>query len=124
MRGDGTARDVTTGLLWSKEGPSSVTWEQAKGYCEKLGEGWRLPTVDELRGVVDTSVSWGPKTQLPGTYEWAWYWSSEQSYRGENVGPDRAFYAFFTIGIVNHLDVGYRNGVTRARCVRQGDGVD
>jgi len=26
-----------------------MTWEEAKKACEKLGDGWRLPTIEELQ---------------------------------------------------------------------------
>jgi hypothetical protein len=25
-----------------------MTWDEAQSYCDKLGDGWRLPTKDEL----------------------------------------------------------------------------
>ena len=80
--------------------------------------------MEELLGVVDRSVQWEPKTKLPGTYKYAWYWSSEQSYREENVGPGRTFVVYFYNGAVGHLDVGLYVVGSRARCVRESDGVD
>lgn len=63
-----TVKDKTTGLTWQKRDSSlegvvadntnggRVTWAEAAGYCAKLtvaGGGWRLPTVDEAKVLVD-----------------------------------------------------------------------
>ena len=56
--GDGTVTDTSTGLRWQQAG-SNKTWEQALAYCEGLDisgyTDWRLPTIKELRGLVDFS---------------------------------------------------------------------
>lgn len=38
-----------------KVGP--MTWYEAQNYCKSLGEGWRLPTIDELRAWLDMGVN-------------------------------------------------------------------
>jgi hypothetical protein len=57
--GDGTVTDISTGLMWQKSSSSDKTWEQALAYCEGLNLGtntdWRLPTIKELRSLVDYS---------------------------------------------------------------------
>jgi formylglycine-generating enzyme required for sulfatase activity len=41
-----------TGLRWTKkDNGQDINWADAKSYCAKLGDGWRLPTIDELRNV-------------------------------------------------------------------------
>lgn len=69
-RGDGSVEDTFTNLLWRKcsKGLSGATcsggsfapsnWKNALGYCASLGFGpagspWRLPSVNELRTLVD-----------------------------------------------------------------------
>ena len=52
--------DRETGLVWEKSpDPELKTWEQACTHCyqkELAGrKGWRLPTIDELSSLVDTS---------------------------------------------------------------------
>ena len=52
--GDDTVTDNTTGLVWTKKTVAEdVTHEQAMAAVAALGEGWRLPTVQELFGLVD-----------------------------------------------------------------------
>ena len=52
--GDDTVTDNTTGLVWTKKTiAEDVTHEQAVAAVAALGEGWRLPTVQELFGLVD-----------------------------------------------------------------------
>ena len=59
--GDGTITDNTTFLVWQKsENSSEYTWYLATGTYERnqnplsenvCGDGWRLPTIDELDGL-------------------------------------------------------------------------
>ena len=78
--GDGTVTDTSTGLMWQQAVSSNKTWEQALAYCEGLDLGgytdWRLPSVRELRSLVDTSrfnpainTSYFPDTAA------SWFWS-------------------------------------------------
>lgn len=43
-------------LQWSEKAPNSMSWDEAKQYCENLDEGghkdWRLPNIDELRTLI------------------------------------------------------------------------
>ncbi|EPR39985.1 serine/threonine protein kinase [Desulfovibrio sp. X2] len=56
----GTVLDRTTGLCWQQSGSHRpLDWAAARAYCSRLNErrfagrtGWRLPTVDELAGIV------------------------------------------------------------------------
>lgn len=57
-----TWTDPATGLMWAKKDfGSDVSWEQASDYCTKLQlagyNDWRLPTIEELEGIYDSSVS-------------------------------------------------------------------
>jgi hypothetical protein len=79
---DGTVTDTSTGLMWRQTHSSSaMTWEQALAYCEDMNfagyTDWRLPTIKELRSLVDYS-RYNPAidtTYFPNTAAW-WYWSS------------------------------------------------
>ena len=79
---DGTVTDISTGLMWQQAGSSNeMTWEQALAYCEDMNfagyTDWRLPTIKELRSLVDYSrysptidTTYFPNTAASG------YWSS------------------------------------------------
>jgi len=64
---DGAAvHDRLSGLYWEQSpDPALMTWSGAVKHCENLEHankiGWRLPTVDELIGLVDPSVLGSPK---------------------------------------------------------------
>jgi len=90
-----TWTDPATGLMWTKgDNGSDVSWNQAVAYCSNLqlagSSGWRLPTIDELQGIDDPTVSaqtgfdFGAsdvhvkgKLKLTG-----WSWSSSQGSQG------------------------------------------
>ncbi len=52
--------------------PKQMTWDEANEYCKSLGEGWRLPTKDELNQMYQL------KDEIDGFGE-GWLWSSSQS---------------------------------------------
>jgi len=57
-----TWTDPATKLMWTKkDNGSEVSWSQAVDYCQNLRlEGhtdWRVPTINELTGISNTSVS-------------------------------------------------------------------
>ena len=57
--------DGATGLAWQKAAPSDKkTWSSSQSYCDNLTlgstKGWRLPSVGELRSVVDGCISVEP----------------------------------------------------------------
>lgn len=59
--GDGTVRDNLTGLVWQQGfSPSTHDRPGAAAYCVSLplaGGGWRLPTIIELRSIVDETAA-------------------------------------------------------------------
>jgi len=79
--GDGTVKDTSTGLMWQQDTAPDMTWQEALAYCEGLDLGdhtdWRLPTINELRSLVDFSRC-NPTintTYFPNTVLFN-YWSS------------------------------------------------
>jgi len=122
--GDGTVKDVVTGLVWQKGVDSGTyTWSataapgSAQAYCETLtlsGGGWRLPTSNELMSLVDyTKALPGPAINakaFPGTPS-LWFWTSTP-YAGSSSG---AWGVYFDVGSVSNGGVAL-NG--RVRCVR------
>jgi hypothetical protein len=63
-------KDSATGLTWAvKDNGSSVSPNQASGYCRSLRSGgysdWRLPTIDELEALYDSKASKPYKVKGP-----------------------------------------------------------
>lgn len=56
-------------LVAQNDFPSSMTWEQAIASCANLGNGWRLPTENELNTLYEN------KTEIGG-FASGYYWSS------------------------------------------------
>lgn len=138
---DGTVSDATTNLRWQKcsgtEAQGSIsndnshnatcsgtaeityTWANALNYCKNLtlaGKTWRLPSVNELKTIVDRGQSAVPfinQTAFPGTVALS-YWSASTSV----PGPTLAWSVPFSNGNVYYLlpktDSGY------VRCVSAG----
>jgi hypothetical protein len=56
-----TVTDYKSGLVWQRANAGKpYSWTDAEAYCSKLSlggfsSGWRLPSLDELRGIVDSS---------------------------------------------------------------------
>lgn len=86
-----TWTDPATGLMWTgKDNGSDVDWNQASAYCSNLqlagNKDWRLPTIVELDGIYDPSVSaqtvfdYGAvNVHVKGNLKLTgWYWSSAQ----------------------------------------------
>lgn len=77
-REDGTVIDNMLGVIWGATLEGRKTWTEAKQACEKLGKGWRLPTVSELFSLVDRK-KYNPAIDtniFPDTKS-SWYWTSE-----------------------------------------------
>lgn len=107
---DGNAvLDKETGLVWERSPyPAVFTWMNACANCydkEIDGrKGWRLPTIEELASLVDTTQS-GPC--LPSGHPFldvqisTFYWSSTSH------GANYAWRIRFTNGSVVHYDKNY-----------------
>jgi len=79
--GDGTATDVTTGLMWQQLETEVLNWAETLAYCEGLElagyDDWRLPNIRELSSLVDDQTK-GPSINVvffPGCRP-SPYWSS------------------------------------------------
>lgn len=73
-------------LQWAQaDNGQEIAWEDAKAYCARMGNGWRLPTIEELDGLHaaavrekqtarcgDTVCQAPPQLRLSA----AWHWSS------------------------------------------------
>lgn len=87
IHGDGTVTDTSTGLMWQQITlqwqPNTAwpfKWQEALNYCENLKlanyDDWRLPTVKELRSLVDYSRQYPAINPLVFPDTEISYWSS------------------------------------------------
>ena len=72
-------------LEWGERSKKSLTWEEAKKWCEEKGDGWRMPTRMELLEAYENKV----KGFKPDSY---WSASTYQS------GPSNAYIVDFDDG--------------------------
>jgi len=122
--GDGTISDLSTGLMWAKDGNGpgcnngeTLGWEDAVDFAEALEfagyDDWYLPEIKELETIVDYGAV-GPAinaTYFPNTQAGN-YWSSTTY--ADN--PDLAWYVGFNVGNVSG---GFKYNTCYVRCVRQ-----
>jgi hypothetical protein len=86
-----------------KDFPNVMNWNDAKEACAELGDGWRLPTKDEL------NILYNNKDKIGG-FANSYYWSSTES------GSFFAYYQYFVSGIqtYNFKDSAYYVRAIRA----------
>jgi hypothetical protein len=77
------AQDTLTNLVWQQEASgTTMSWADAQTYCSSAGAGFRLPTVKELRSIVDyATTTAGPsidRTAFPNTPS-DLFWTSSPS---------------------------------------------
>ena len=95
---NGIVKDTNTGLEW-KAGPNKNTnWNEARSWVQSLnldGGGWRMPTMDELKGLYKKGRGTHNLTSLllNTTYKYLWVWSGET----KGSAGARGFY-FFSFG--------------------------
>jgi hypothetical protein len=74
-------RDNTTGLIWAASAlPDRLKWADAQTAAAALGDGWRLPTIQELLSLVDyarsePAIDTAFFRDVPKDGCW-WFWSS------------------------------------------------
>ena len=111
-------KDSATGLTWAvKDNGSNINQTQASEYCDNLDLGgfqdWRLPTIDELEGLYDSSVSKPYKAKGPIELSEPSIWSSTTN----NSGEVWSFY--FTYGGKSVSRGSGHGNPGRALCVRR-----
>jgi hypothetical protein len=110
----GLVRDTLTRLVWQQRASDkAMKWADAQTHCSSTGSGFRLPTVKELRSIVDYGVAPpGPtidQTAFPGTPS-EWFWTSSPV-RGSS---GYAWTVSFIVGYSADFAV---DNVFRVRCV-------
>jgi len=103
-----TWTDPNTALMWAKkDNGSDVNWSQASDYCTKLQlagyNDWRLPTIEELEGIYDPSISAqaalypseDASVHVKGNLMLTgWDWSSPQEQYPRSLRPGGRFFHF------------------------------
>ncbi|NIO20111.1 MAG: DUF1566 domain-containing protein, partial [Candidatus Aenigmarchaeota archaeon] len=112
--------DKESGLVWEKS-PRTETvasWESAVTYCSD--KGMRLPTIEELAGLVDTTRQ---NPALPANHPFSnvrvqqgWYWSSTTSLDD----PGKAYFMDMSDG--QEYSFSKRGYLGLAWCVQEDDG--
>lgn len=105
--------DSETGLVWEYDYATDKDWQQAKDYCEALVyagyDDWRLPTMEELRTLVNKNLS-GPASDFPDIPATR-FWSSTTC----DEYPANAWGVNFYLGDEFNY---YKTTAYYARCVR------
>jgi hypothetical protein len=110
--------DPKTGLMWQREVDATRRgWQEARQYCAQLTvhgcSGWRLPSKDELYGLVRFSTSAGAKIDpiaFPNSPA-DWFWSGSRA----SARDDQAWSVDFNAGNTYFGDV---QDKVLTRCVR------
>ncbi len=110
VMGDEAVLDKETGLVWAQDANlynGNITWQQAIDYCRNLSiadrKGWRLPTVEELASLVDSTQT---HPCIPSGHPFinvqsatvSYYWSST-TYEGDST---RAWCVTMSSGYVGY----------------------
>ena len=121
---DEAVLDKETGLVWERSPRTQkMTWYTAifNSYTKEVGgrKGWRLPTVEELASLVDTTQS---NPTLPAGHPFLnvqldWYWSATT----DADSASRAWFVVFNDGDVLIFD---KSNDAYMWCVRGGHGYD
>lgn len=86
----GTPIKLDSLLVAQNDFPKSKSWNIAKKACSDLGEGWRLPTKNEL------NILYQNKEKIGGFISNRVYWSSTEDEKGS------AWFQVFLTGFQNH----------------------
>ena len=115
--------DRETGLVWEKSPDATgLAWGDAQYAClNKSVDGrgaWKLPSIQELRSLVDPAVTGALPAGHPFTYKRSAYWSSTTN---ANRNYQAWFVRFLTIGSPESAD---KSNMLFVWCVRGGSGGD
>ena len=98
--------------FYPNEIPEKMNWKDAMEYCKSLGEGWRLPKIEELNEIYNDYNSELRKL----TFNYPYHWSSTDNYVAGITNP------FFALGKnlnfegrIREIDKEHRYGVWPVR---------
>ncbi len=86
----GVIEDKYTGLLWLVGPDQDTGWIKAKAWAEGLGDGWRMPTITELRALYNAGIM---------KYYWRPFENSGVCVWGDSSKDHRYYYLAFDDGI-------------------------
>lgn len=105
-----TVIDTKTGLEWQAKSFGPMTWQDAMNHAASLGDGWRMPTIDELYTLADHHCGSLATTIFQDNDQY-WYWSSSL----REVAESYAWGMYFVSG---RMDVYSKTNFAYTRCVR------
>lgn len=76
---NGIVKETKTGLEWVAGPDKDTTWDEARSWVQSLnldGGGWRMPTIDELKGLYRNGAGSRNMTHLLKTTGW-YVWSAK-----------------------------------------------
>ena len=96
--------------------PEAMNWDDAKKSCRALGNGWRLPTKNEL------NILYNNRRKLGKVSDWEGYWTSsavpsrlwDPKWTAEEIGEGIAWRQYFTSGIQGYASMSNDKCVVRA----------
>jgi hypothetical protein len=96
-------------IEWGPEAPSTLPWQEAIDWCKTMGDGWRLPTIGELRIAYEQNVEGFASSS---------YWSSSE------YDSNHAWYQYFYNGYQNYTNKTTNPRVRACRDVAREAGDD
>ncbi|MGA3159870.1 MAG: DUF1566 domain-containing protein [Terracidiphilus sp.] len=124
----GAWTDPATSLMWTKKNNGSdVNWQQATDYCRNLQlagySGWRLPMIDELKGIYDSNIN-SPGQWRDGTAT-TWHVKGNLQLSGDEWSNTQDNAYSYTEAWIFNFRSGHEtstlpgsSATTRAHCVR------
>lgn len=115
--------DPLSKLEWRRnDNGENISWPQALAYCEGLSDGWRLPSKDELLGVIERNMP-ANNSCLAGAAAPTYCFVSKLFHLGNGVfwsndvaGPDKAVFVNFIFPTFKEQPT--TDKTMRALCVR------
>jgi len=106
---DESTKFINSDLQWLVGPDQDMTWAQAKKWVQSLGEGWRMPTLIELKGLWEANLP----IKGRGAFSAAYVWSQDKG-----IGSAKRFN--FSAGEYEMTPLDFPYG-TRAMAVREAD---
>ena len=111
--------DHATGLMWQKAGSDLIPYAKTQEYIHKLNQtkfagyaDWRLPTIDELRSLVENKPVGALYLNPVFNFKQSWCWSSDKP------SFDTVWIINFVISTINSQSLGARNHVRAVRSLK------